>query len=234
MNRYQETDKTSYSLGTSLTIELLKQHPEKTGEVLLSQKAVKNSQLELLLELCRNNGIPVKHDDQLIARLSVKENCYCIGIFDKYTEKAEDGNHVVLYGFNDFGELGTVLRTAVSFDFKDIILINTSLDYFDPRCIRASMGSFFHCRISSYQDLNDYLKEYPSRNLVPFVSDGERELSDLVLTKPYSLMISQDYTGLDHMADIGYYLDHKKQKEISLSVRSSIILAHAYYLNLRR
>ncbi|MBQ2657441.1 MAG: hypothetical protein IJF87_02590 [Erysipelotrichaceae bacterium] len=234
MNRYQESDSTSYSLGMSLTIELLKQHPEKVREILLSQKAVKNSQLDLLLDLCKKNRIVPKYDDQLIEKLSVKENCYCIGVFSKYSEEVKQGNHIVLYGFSDFGELGTVLRTSVSFDFKDIILINSDLDYFDPRCIRASMGSFFHCRISSYRDLDAYLKEHPARNLYPFVSDGDKELSDLVLNEPYSIMISQDFKGLDQMKDGGYYLDHKKQKEISLSIRSSIILAHAYYLNLKR
>ncbi|MBO4918827.1 MAG: hypothetical protein J5365_01575 [Erysipelotrichaceae bacterium] len=234
MNRYQETDRTSYSLGMSLTIELLKQHPEKIRNILLSKKAVKNSQLDLLLDLCRNNGITPVYDDQLIEKLSVKENCYCIGVFEKYSEEAREGNHLVLYGFNDFGELGTVFRTAVSFDFKDIILISSDLDHFDPRCIRASMGSFFHCRISSYPDLSAYLKDYPSRHLFPFVSESDKELSDLVLKEPYSLMISQDYCGLDDRKEDGYYIDHKKQKEISLSVRSSIILAHAYYLNLKR
>ena len=162
MNRYQESDSTSYSLGMSLTIELLKQHPEKVREILLSQKAVKNSQLDLLLDLCKKNRIVPKYDDQLIEKLSVKENCYCIGVFSKYSEEAKEGNHIVLYGFSDFGELGTVLRTSVSFDFKDIILIKSDLDYFDPRCIRASMGSFFHCRISSYRDLDAYLKEHPA------------------------------------------------------------------------
>ena len=234
MNRYQETDRTSYSLGMSLTIELLKQHPEKVRKILLSEKAIRNSQLDLLLDLCRSNGITPVYDNQLIEKLSVKENCYCIGVFDKYSQEVEEGNHLILYGFNDFGELGTVLRTAVSFDFKDIVLISGNLDRFDPRCIRASMGSFFHCRISSFPDLAAYLKEYPSQHLFPFVSQSDQELSDLLLEEPYSLMISQDYSGLDDMKDRGYYIDHKKQKEISLSVRSSIILAHAYYLNLKR
>ena len=234
MNRYQETDGTSYSLGMSLTIELLKKHPEKVRKVFLSGKALKNSQLDLLLDLCGKNGIVPEYDDRLIDKLSVKENCYCIGVFDKYSQEAEDGNHVVLYGFNDFGELGTVLRTAVSFDFKDIILIDSDLDYFDPHCIRASMGSFFHCRISSYRDIVSYLKDHPHQHLFPFVSESRKELSDLRLEEPYSLMISQNYSGLDEMKDDGFYINHKKQKEISLSVRSSIILAHAYYLNLKR
>ena len=234
MNRYQESDRTSYSLGMSLTIELLKKRPENVREVFLSKKAAKNEQLNLLLELCRKQKIAPKYDDQLIEKLSVKENCYCIGVFDKYQEKVRDGNHIVLYGFTDFGELGTVLRTAVSFDFKEIVLIGKRLDYFDPRCIRASMGSIFHCRISSYEDLDSYRKDYSHQNLIPFVSHSNKELSNLTLEEPYSLMISQDYEGLDHLSDKGYFIEHQKQKEISLSVRSSIILAHAYYLNLKR
>ena len=234
MERYQKTDRSSYSLGMSLTIELLKQHPEKVRKVFLSKKAIRNTQLDRLLDLCEKNEIVPEYDDRLIEKLSIKENSYCIGVFEKYREEAKRGNHVVLYGFNDFGELGTTLRTAVSFDFKDIILINSDLDFFDPRCIRASMGSFFHCRISSYPDLEAYRNKHPQQNLFLFVSQSNQELSHLVLKEPYSLMISQDYYALDKVTENGYYLDHKKPKEISLSVRSSIILAHAYYLNLKR
>ena len=86
MDRYQKTDGSSYSLGMSLTIELLKQHPEKAGRILLSKKATRNAQLDLLLELCNKNRIVPEYDDRLIEKLSVKENCYCIGVFRKYSE----------------------------------------------------------------------------------------------------------------------------------------------------
>ena len=234
MNRYDRNDVTSYCLGMSLTIEALKHRSEFVREVILSKKALKNEQFSYLLKLCEDSSVKTIYDDRTIEKLSVKENCYAIGVFDKYYSPLQSDNHIVLYGFDDFGELGTVLRSAVSFDFKDIVLINCDLDYYDPRCIRASMGSFFHTNIASYDDMDEYLKKYDRQNIYPFVSDSSKEFSDISLKEPYSLMISQDYHGLDDVFKEGYTLKHKNGKEISLSVRSSIIFSIIYHLNLRR
>ena len=230
MNRYQKNDESSYSLGMSLTIEALKHKSEYVKQFILSDKATRNEQFSYLLSLCKENGIEPVYDNRLIERLSVKENCYCIGIFDKFYAKKLGDDHIVLYGFNDFGELGTVLRSAVSFDFKDIVLIDSDIDYFDPHCIRSSMGSIFHCNIVSYDSFADYFRDYPRQNVSSFVSDGDKELSGLSLKNPYSLLISQDYHALDGMFEDEYMLKHENDKDISLSVRSSIILSVAYHL----
>lgn len=230
MNRYSKEDTVSYSLGMSLTIEALKKRPEVLKEVFLSEKAIKNEQLDNLLSLCKENNIRVSYDEKTIDRLSNKENCYCIGVFDKFYSDLESDNHIVLYGFDDYGELGTILRSAISFDFKDIVLIDCDLDYFDPRCIRASMGSIFHTNIVRFDTIGEYLSVYKKQNVYPFVSDSKKKLSDLKLKSPYSLIISQDYYGLDGKFKDAYTLDTNTSNEVSLSIRSSIILAHAYYL----
>ena len=230
MNRYQTEDRTSYSLGMSLTIEALKHRSEYVEKVILSDKAVKNEQFSYLLSLCEKNGIEPVYDNKLIEKLSVKENCYCIGVFRKFHRDLQGDEHIVLYGFNDFGELGTVLRSAVSFDFKDIVLIDCDIDYFDPRCIRSSMGSIFHTNIVSYNSFVEYSIRYPKQNIYSFVSESEKELSDIKLKSPYSLLISQDYYALDDMFEDQYMIRHENGMDISLSVRSSIILSVAYHL----
>ena len=234
MDRYTSEDKTSYSLGMSLTIEALEHKSSFVKEVILSDKANKNRQLDQLLELCNNDHIPYRYDDKLIDKLSVKENCYCIGIFDKFESKLNSDTHIVLFDFDDFGELGTILRSAIAFDFHDIVLISSDIDYFDPRCIRASMGSIFQCNIVRYDSLNRYIIDYDDHHLYPFVSSSEKELSKTKFIEPYSLLISQSYTGLDEMKEDGIFIDHQNEKEIGLSIRSSIILENAYDQKRRR
>ena len=90
----------------SLTMEALLQKPDFVKEVILSEKAYKNSQLDHLLDLCKKHNIKIVYDDKTIDKLSIKENCYCIGVFDKFYFKPEGRRHIVLYGFNDYGELG--------------------------------------------------------------------------------------------------------------------------------
>ncbi len=228
MKRYEKNDEISYSLGMSLTIEALKHRPGSMIEVILSDKANKNSQFSYLLSLCEKNHVPYRYDERDIERLSVKENCYCIGVFRKFYSDLETDTHILLYGFNDFGELGTVLRSSVCFDFHDIVLISSDIDRFDPRCIRASMGSIFHCNIIHFPDLEDYIKKYPAQRIYPFTSNGSRELSSVHFEGPYSLLISQGYDSLDDLFKDGIILDHRDLQEISLSIRSSIILEKAY------
>lgn len=232
MKKYEINDKYSYCLGMSLTIEALIHKPDKVREVILSSKANKNVQFSYLLDLCDENHISYYTDDQIIDKLSVKENCYCIGVFDKFYSDIRTNRHLVLYGFNDFGELGTILRSAVSFDFEDIVLIHSQIDYFDPRCIRASMGSVFHCNIVSFEDFDSYIEKYKGHHLYPFVSKAEKKLDEIRFIKPYSLIISQDEKMLDEIFEEGIMIEHDTDKKISLSIRSSIILAEAYHQNL--
>lgn len=228
MNKYQKEDQLSYCLGMSLTIEALKHKANFVREVILSSKASKNSQLDLLLELCNQNNIRYREDDVLISKLSNKENCYCIGIFEKFYSNINNDNHILLFGFKDFGDLGTIIRSSISFNFKDIVLINSDIDYFDPRCVRASMGSIFLANIKTYHTLQEYLLDYKN-TLYPFTSNGEVELKDIQIQKPFSIVIPQDYKQLDDMFESSYSIKHNKLEEISLSIRSSIILSEFFY-----
>ena len=229
MNSYKYTDKTSYCLGTSLTIEALKHSPKYVYEVILSDKIQKNEQYQKLISLLDTNNIPYSFNDKLIEKISVKENCYCIGFFNKFYRNIQSDEHIVLYQFSEYGELGTIIRSAVSFDYKDIILIDSDIDYFDPRCIRASMGAIFHCNIEKYNSLDEYLNKY-KYNIYPFSSKEDKELNNLKLNKPYSIIIGQDYHSLDNKFNESYYIKHNNDEEISLSIRSSIILEKAFYL----
>lgn len=79
MEKYQSSDGYSYILGISLTIEALNKIPQYMEKVYVSKKAIKNEQFNKLVSLCENLNIPIIEDDNVINKLSVKENCYGIG-----------------------------------------------------------------------------------------------------------------------------------------------------------
>lgn len=233
MERYSFDSKISYILGISLIVEALKEIPEVVKKVILSSKANKNSELDKLLSLCNEYNVEIEENDDLISKLSLKENCYGIGVFSKYTKTLETNRHIVLYGFDSEGELGTIIRSSVSFDFKDIVLINSDIDIYNPKVIRASMGSFFHVNIKKYPSLEEYFKEY-KYNIFPFTGDGTNELKSLKFNKPYSIIIPSKYHLLDGKFMDACYIKHANQDGISLTSLSSIVLNYAYHLNLKR
>lgn len=59
----------------------------------------------------------------------------------------------VLESVRDPGNLGTVIRTAAAFGVDNLILSNDCADIYNPRTIRAAMGTLFHQRIIRVDDL---------------------------------------------------------------------------------
>lgn len=73
-----------------------------------------------------------------------------------------DNENILLYleNISEPGNLGTLLRTADWFGVKSVLISKNSVELFNPKVIRASMGSIFHLKI--FTDIEprqfDYLK----------------------------------------------------------------------------
>ena len=57
------------------------------------------------------------------------------------------GNHILLDGIQDPGNVGTIIRTAAAFGMNSVILTNGCADVYNPKTVRASMGAIFRQRI---------------------------------------------------------------------------------------
>ncbi len=72
--------------------------------------------------------------------------------------KKFEGLTLALDSVSDPGNLGTILRTADWFGHTQILASKDSADFYNPKVIQASMGSF--CRVKAhYVDLNSVLKD---------------------------------------------------------------------------
>lgn len=69
---------------------------------------------------------------------------------------------LLLDHLQDPGNLGTIIRSAEAFGFKDIILFNNCVDVYNEKTIRASMGSIFRLNFLEYSidRLKDLLNDY--------------------------------------------------------------------------
>ena len=230
MEKYSAQSRNSYILGISLIVEALIKRPEYVKEVYLSSKAYRNKELETLLGLCRIHEVPVKEDDRIIEKLSIKENCYGIGILKKYSSALKTDRHLVLYNFKDEGRLGTIIRSAVSFDLRDIVLINSKIDIFSPKLIRASMGSFFHGNIVCFNSFEEYLKT-TKNTLIPFTSNGTRELNTIHIKDRYSIIIPDKAEELNDVFIESYYIKHRENEEVPLTSLSAIVFNYFFHQN---
>lgn len=187
----------SYTLGVFPTLELLNNQPGKVIKIILSSKSFENTGVEKIKQLCDNGKLAVEVSDNIINRLSPKENCYAIGVFNKYESQVnQNENHLVLVGIRDMGNLGTICRTMLGFNINNLAIIKPAADIFDPKSIRSSMGAAFQINFQYFNNFEDYQKMF-TNNLYPFMTDGKEALSKVNFKPPYSLIFGSESAGLD-------------------------------------
>jgi TrmH family RNA methyltransferase len=83
---------------------------------------------------------------------------------DTYSDQLPDNigaNILLLEDVQDPGNVGTLIRTAVAFDFSGIILTEKCADPLSPKCVQSTVGtvlSLWIRRTSRYLDLVEELK----------------------------------------------------------------------------
>lgn len=197
MQKYRKEGDISYALGTELTLELLKTHPEETERVYVHSKQKDNEIARLILSLCRQHNIEVVYSDKAFNIVNAKENCYLMGVFRKYDSPIDPAeSHIVLVNPGNMGNLGTIIRTMTGFGLKDLAIITPAVDIFDPKVIRASMRAFFEVNISLFASFEDYLMVAKPRPVFPFMLDGAVKLQEVEKPAHYSLVFGNEATGL--------------------------------------
>ena len=83
--------------------------------------------------------------NKLFDKLSLLENPEGVSALLKIKKAKEISSDKILLldHMQDPGNLGTIIRSAEAFSFKDIILVNNCVDLYNEKTIRASMGSIF-------------------------------------------------------------------------------------------
>lgn len=137
--------------------------------------------------------------DKALSRISGKENCFAAAVFSKFEDDLHpDKPHIVLHHPSDSGNVGTIFRTALGFDVQDIAVIRPCVDVFDPKTVRASMGSIFQLRLHVYDDFSQYQEQFPEHALYPFMLDGSKSLPDVLGDIPdrWTLIFGNEGSGL--------------------------------------
>ncbi len=231
MALYKRESKISYTLGITLTIELLKKRPELVKQVYFHTYFEEKEAYHLIVELCKKHQIGITKGNKIFNILSQKDNCYVIAEFEKFENKIDkERNHLVLVNPSDSGNLGTIMRSALGFNITDIVIINPAVDVFNPKTIRSSMGAIFHLNIQYFSDFTEYKEQLLPRDYFPFMLKAKEELtniSSLKKSKNYSLIFGNEATGLnDSFLNIGKPIIIKHSNKIdSLNLPIAVSIA---------
>ena len=204
INHYKNDSDVSYALGIALVFELIKTAPKLLTRIFLSPGLNKTSEkVEEIISFCKKHNIEIVENSKPFNVLAPKGNTFIIAEFKKeYQKLKNDEDHIVLVNPSDAGNVGTIIRSAIGFNFTNIAIVSPAVDVYNPKSIRASMGAIFHTNIYYYDNIEEYIKEFPNHNRYAFMLRNASEFSKTVIESPFSLIFGNEASGLpDNFAD---------------------------------
>ena len=149
-------------------------------------------------------------------------------------EKKEDKNlQLVLDGIQDPGNLGTMIRLADWFGIEQIICSEDTVDFYNPKVIMASMGSFTRVNIV-YTNLTEYLSETGNVNIGTDM-DGENiysferpEKMNLILGNEGNGMRPETEKLLHTSVMIPRFGKSQSTESLNVSMAAGIILGQLF------
>jgi len=85
---------------------------------------------------------------------------------------------VGLDGIADPGNLGSIVRTCDWFGAGGILLDRSSVDLYNPKVVRATMGGIFHVPVATGLDLPLSVLQAKEQGYTVYVADSRADLSD--------------------------------------------------------
>ncbi len=229
VKKYRKENENSYALGITLTFEMLKFKAEYAQRVYIHSQLNQNETYFKLIDLCNEKSVEIVYNDKVFNVLSQKENCYCIGEFKKfYMEPDNDKSHIVLVNPSNAGNIGTIIRSALGFGLNNIAIVRPAVDVFDPKAVRASMGSVFSSNLYYYDTFEEYQSTYSDREFFPFMLQAKKSLKEFSCDGKFSLIFGNEAAGLgDEFLNVGTPLiirHSDKIDSLNLPIAASIAM----------
>ena len=150
--------------------------------------------------------------DGVIEKISTEKSPQGIICVAKYIDKIHiinkiynmedfsDGRRImILSSIRDPGNLGTIIRTASAFGVDELILSSDCADIYNPRTVRAAMGTLFRQRVSYVSDLPATVTElnlagYDTR--AAMLDDGSERLDCMRINRKTAFIVGNEGHGI--------------------------------------
>lgn len=194
-------------------------------ELYYTDQLVKTDRGRSLLASCVNKEIKTcECSDQVFGELSMTENAQgVLAVVNQprplldWHQQLKQGIILVVDRIQDPGNLGTILRTALAAGIDGIWLLQGTVDPFNPKVIRASMGAIMDLKFN-YLTNDQCISLVREHDLELVVTDLEAGVKYFQqdFHKPLALVVGNEANGVDP------YLIKAAQKSIYIPTTDAI------------
>lgn len=141
--------------------------------------------------------------DSLFAQLTSQENSQGVILVYSYEEKELDSigdNIIILDRVGDPGNLGTIIRTVDAAGFKDIVLVKGSVDAYNEKAIRSTMGSIFNVNLYYVEEgkLIEFLKEREYKMIATTLHKDSILYTEMKLENRNAIIFGNEGSGVSN------------------------------------
>ena len=111
-------------------------------------------------------------------------------------EETEIGKRIiVLDGIQDPGNLGTIIRSAVAFNFDTVVLSKSTVDLYNPKVIRSTKGMLFNVNIVQ-RELCEFLSNLDGYTIYGTDVDNGNNIKDEDISEKVAIVIGNEGRGI--------------------------------------
>lgn len=142
---------------------------------------------------------------------------------------------VILENLQDPGNLGTILRTGEGAGVTGVILTGQTVDIFNPKVIRSTMGSIYRVPFVYVDDMAAAMEKLHKAGITAYAAhlQGEREYDSFSFREGTAFLIGNEGQGLSRelasLADTYLKIPMEGQVEsLNAAVAASLLLYEAH------
>lgn len=182
------------------SVEMLLQSDFGVQDIFATESSAEENQ-----QLLENRPVTIVSSAEMerISTLSTPPELMAVARQAAQPQPISDNEPVlVLDRIADPGNMGTIIRTADWFNFRHVVCSSDCVEFYNPKTIQATMGSFAHI-VPHYTDLVPFLRaQAPRRRILGAFLNGESlntfkfQSSDIIVIGSESNGISPEVEAL--------------------------------------
>ena len=109
---------------------------------------------------------------------------------------------LVLDNLQDPGNVGTLLRSALAFNYNQVFISDASVDLYNDKVIRASQGAIFKINIKrdSLENIYHFLKDERFKIYVTALNNNSVYLEEVKQSKKMALVLGNEGNGVSEIS----------------------------------